>query len=252
MIWQQQTSRQIASCDRTTPVVLPVAAIEQHGPHLPLATDRIINELFCAELDRELGNRVLILPTMAVGCSQHHMDFPGTLTLSHDTFARQAEETLEAVAYHGFKNLVLLNSHGGNQGIGQVMCERFGATHPECRVVAVTWWRAAAAVLAELSETGPGGIGHACEFETSLVLLAAPELVDEQAIPNRQNVATFEWAEGDLLRGADAALYRSMKEMTPSGAYGEPQAASRKKGEAIRDAVVPALKKIILELGAAE
>jgi creatinine amidohydrolase len=248
MIWQNLTSPQLNQVDRRTPVVLPIAAIEQHGPHLPLATDRIINELFCAELDRQIGPRVLFLPTMAVGCSEHHMEFTGSLTLTHETFARQAEEMLASAARHGFTNLVILNSHGGNLGVGRVIAERAGAALPKCRMVLVTWWQAAAQELLTLSETGPGGVGHACEFETSLVMLAAPELVDERAIPAKQNVATYGWAEGDLLRGAGASLYRTMKQMTPSGAYGEPRAASREKGAAIRDVVVNALKRIILDL----
>jgi hypothetical protein len=88
VIWQSLTSKALARLDRSIPVVLPVAAVEQHGPHLPLATDRLIAEHFCRELDRELPDRVLILPTVAVGCSQHHMDFPGTLSVSHDGFMR--------------------------------------------------------------------------------------------------------------------------------------------------------------------
>ena len=176
------------------------------------------------------------------------MDYPGSLTLTHETFAVQIEEILESVTRHGFTNLVILNSHGGNRGICQVVGERFGASYPDCQVVVATWWQAAAEKLLELNETGFGGVGHACDFETSLVMLATPELVNEAAIQERQNISTYEWAEMDLLRSPRASLYRSMKDSTHNGAIGDPKSATREKGETIRDAVIPELAKILRSL----
>lgn len=248
MYWQDLTSPQLDKRDRNTPVVLPIAAIEQHGPHLPLATDRIINEHFCRELDRRLGGRVLILPTIAVTCSAHHMDFAGTLTLRHETLLACITETCNSVAAHGFKNLVLFNSHGGNQGIARVALEQAGAVHADCRLVLATWWQVAASELLAHNDSGPGGIGHAGEFETSLIMLAAPHLLDESVIQPRQNQPTFAWAEADLIRGARASLYRTMKEVSPNGAQGEPTAASREKGEAITRIVVDALVELLGDL----
>ncbi|MCA9187576.1 MAG: creatininase family protein [Pirellulaceae bacterium] len=248
MIWENLTSAAIDQLDRQIPVILPIAAIEQHGPHLPLATDKIINEHFCRQLENEISSQVLFLPTIAVTCSRHHMDFPGTLTVSHETLSRQVQETLSAVVEHGFRNLIIFNSHGGNQAVAGVILEQFGAAHPECRVAVATWWRIAADQLLPISETGPGGIGHACEFETSLVLLAAPDLVDAKSIEGKHNTPTFAWAEGDLIRGAQASLFRTMKQMTPNGAYGDPRAASREKGVAITEIVVRKLRQLITDL----
>lgn len=250
MIWQELTSKALDRASREIPVILPVAAIEQHGPHLPLATDRLIAEHFVGELNRELGDRVLILPTVAVGCSVHHMDFAGSLTLSHETFAAVVSETLDSAVHHGFKRLVILNSHGGNLGIVQVLCEKLGAAYPECVVVAATWWKLAAEALMKLTMTGPGGVGHACEFETSLMEVIAPHLIDRKSVQPGANVKTFDWAEGDMLRGARATLYRSMKQMTPNGVYGRPDQASREKGMEITRVVVTALTKLVRDLGA--
>jgi creatinine amidohydrolase len=250
MYWQDLTSPRLARFDRATPVILPIAAIEQHGPHLPLATDRIINEHFCRDLDARLGERVLILPTIAVTCSAHHMDFAGTLTVSHATLLDTIAETLDSAAAHGFRNLVIFNSHGGNQGIARVALERLGAAHAECRVVQATWWQLAADKLLPLNESGAGGVGHACEFETSLIMLAAPDLVDHAAIGPRQNEPTFAWAEADLLRGPRASLYRTMKQVSPSGVQGDPTFASREKGQAITRIVVAALEELLTDLAA--
>jgi len=245
MRWDELASGDLNALDRTTPVILPVAATEQHGPHLPLATDRLINEHFCRELDARMPKDVLILPTMSVGCSEHHMEFAGSLTLEHETFIRTAEDTLKSVASHGFTRLFILNSHGGNQGIGQVIVEHLGRRLAGCQLAFASWWKLDTEALGKISETGPGGVGHACEFETSLILLTAPHLVHQDRIENGGNQPTFEWAEGDLLRGAPVSLYRSMKEMTSNGAYGDPRKASVEKGEAITRVVVDALENVV-------
>lgn len=248
MYWDQMTSKEIDNISRKTPVILPIAATEQHGAHLPLATDRLIGEHFCQELNRLIETQVLILPTVAIGCSEHHMDFRGTLSVQHNTFLRQLKDLAESVVQHGFHNLLLFNSHGGNQAIGQSFLEVFGHRHPRCRLVLATWWRIAHGELQSLTDTGPGGTGHAGEFETSLMLLIAPGLVHRDKISDRANTATFPWAEGDMLSGPSAFLYRSMKEMTPTGVFGEAGAASRAKGERITKVVVQALREIILDL----
>ena len=248
MYWQDLTRPIIDSLDRGVPVILPVAAIEQHGPHLPLATDRIINEHFCGELNRLVADRVLILPTVAVGCSQHHMEFAGTLTHTHETFIAVVTETLHCAAAHGFTNLVVFNSHGGNLGAAQVAVESFGASHPNCCVVNVTWWRLATEELLEINETGRGGVGHACEFETALVMAAAPHLIDADALRPGITRPTFSWAEADLLRSAKASLYRSFAEMTADGTLGDPTAATKEKGRKITELVVGRLATIVEDL----
>jgi creatinine amidohydrolase len=248
MNWDQLTSPELDALDRSIPVILPVAAIEQHGLHLPLATDRMIVEYFCHQLQEDIPEQVLILPVMSVGCSEHHMEFTGSLTLQHDTFLRQAEDILGSVTSHGFKNLIIYNSHGGNLGISQVILEHFGHRHPECRIVLATWWKITGDALFELNETGEGGVGHAGEFETSLMMLIAPELVHHDKIEGKKNQQSFEWANGDMIRGPKASLYRSMKAMTPIGVFGDVRMISAEKGQKITGIAVGALKKIVLDL----
>ena len=248
MLWDQLTSTEFARIDRGVPVLLAVAATEQHGPHLPLATDRMIADHFSREIDKALGGCVLCLPTQALGCSEHHMDFAGTLSLRHESFRLCVLDTLESCARHGFRNFFILNAHGGNQAINGVILEQFGSAHPETRIATASWWQVARETLGQLTQTGPGGVGHACEFETSLMLSIAPDLVRQNAIPARANVATYDWAEGDMLRGARASLFRSTRQMTPTGVFGEPSAANTETGTAITTAVVAALASILTSL----
>lgn len=248
MIWDELTSPELAGLDRGTPVVLPVAATEQHGPHLPLATDRLIAEHFVGRLEETLSARVLILPTVAVGCSEHHMDFCGSLTLTHEHFAAQVLDVLGSVASHGFTNLVLFNAHGGNIAVTGVILETFGRRHPECQVVTMTWWHLAADALLGISETGPGGVGHACEFETSLMLHIAPQLVRLDALPENGLQPTYSWAESDMLRRGAASLYRPFRTMTTNGVVGEPRAASAEKGARISEVVVEKAREVVASL----
>ena len=126
MNWDQLTSPEIQNQDRNIPVIFPVSATEQHGPHLPIATDRLIGEYLCSQLNRVIPGKVLILPIMSIACSEHHMDFAGTLSIKHQTFLNQAEDILTSVVRHGFRNIIVLNSHGGNLAVGQLLIEKFG------------------------------------------------------------------------------------------------------------------------------
>ncbi|MDP3469034.1 MAG: creatininase family protein [Daejeonella sp.] len=248
MFWDQLTSVQLAEADKQTPVLLNIAAIEQHGAHLPVATDRMIGEYFSGLLNKELGDKILILPIVAVGCSDHHMGFCGTLTLSHTTFSAVVKEVIQSVLNHGFYNIILLNSHGGNQGIMQVIIEQLGFANPNAHILGASWWNVAKEELLKITETGPGGTGHACEFETSLMKVIAPHLVQESLIKQGANVSAFSSVEGDLLSGPKISFYRTMKELTPNGVYGNPTKASAEKGIRIGECVTSALKQLVMDV----
>lgn len=246
MRWEILTTNEVAALDRDIPVVLNVAAIEQHGPHLPLETDAVIGDHFLQALEQKLGEQVLILPQVKICCSEHHMDFAGTLSVRHETFLAYVGDILESVARHGFRNIVLFNSHGGNQAIGQVLLETFGTKHRDCRVAFLTWWRLAAKELGAIRESAFAGVNHACEFETSLMLLGAPESVRTKLVSGMSYVETHDWANADMILPARGALFRSMHEMSGgTGVVGDPSLATREKGQAITAAVVEQLAHVV-------
>ena len=245
MYWDLLTTTEIAQKDKNIPVILPISATEQHGPHLPLATDRMIGEYFCRLLDERISNQVLILPMQAIGCSDHHLDFSGSLSIQHQHFLNSLTDILNSVKKHGFQNLIVFNSHGGNQGIGQVLIESFGFQNPNVNIALITWWRLAIDHLIQLNESGKGGVGHAGEFETSLMLLIAPHLVHIDKMEERKNIPSFDWSEGDLIRSSKASHYRSMSEMTANGVYGDPSLASAEKGKEIAEIIINELSQIV-------
>ncbi|MDS0297948.1 creatininase family protein [Halogeometricum sp. S1BR25-6] len=156
--------------------VLPTGAIEQHGPALPLGTDYLAARTVAESVDRA---DAVVLPPIPVGVSSHHLQFDGTLTVSSETFAAYVEETVESLATHGVRKVVVVNGHGGNDDALERAARRL-RSEETAFVVPWNWWSNLDETAEELF--GTEGIGHADEMETSMVYAAAPELVREDAL----------------------------------------------------------------------
>jgi len=247
MQWSQLRRHQLDAMSRQTPVVLPVAATEQHGKHLPFNTDCVIGEAIARRTDELLDDGLLILPTQQIGCSEHHMRFVGSLTLTHETFRRCVTDTVDSVIRHGFHRVLILNSHGGNQAINGVLGEQLGQTYPNVEILVTSWWQAANAVLRPIQEGPPGSVGHACEFETSVMLAVAPDLVDMSLAEDDGIQHRVESMHFDLMHGAAASCYRPFDVLSGNGVYGKPSLASEEKGQRILEAAATAIQTLIAE-----
>ena len=247
MQWALLRRTQIDAFDRRTPVLLPVAATEQHGEHLPLATDWLIGEEVARRVDKSFASKLLIMPTLRVGCSEHHMQFPGSLTLTHETFRRVVMDTVDSTLRHGFKRVVILNSHGGNQAVNSMLSEQLGQQYAELECGVLNWWTVAAPRLKELQEGPVGSVGHACEFETSIILRIAPELVDMSSAVDDGVQHHSPSMKADLLQRPPAAWYRPFQAMTKSGVFGMPSLASAEKGERVLEAATTSLHDLLVE-----
>jgi creatinine amidohydrolase len=230
MNWQELRSSEIGALSRDTLVVMPLASLEQHGPHLPVGTDSLIAEGITSALDREFEGQLLILPVQRLGCSEHHMAYAGTLTLEHETFKDVALEVLTSMVRQQFRRFLILNCHAGNQSIGGVIAETAGLRWRDAQVVFTSWWRVAADRLREVMEGSFPSVGHACEFETSLMLAFHPNLVKmalavDDGLPSPAKLLQF-----DLLGGPAATLTRPMDRITQHGVYGRPTLATAEKG----------------------
>ena len=248
MYWDQLTSTDLDQFDRSVPVLISISATEQHGPHLPMATDHLIGRHFCSQLDQAIPDEVLILPTLGIGCSEHHTTFPGSLSISHQTMLNYLLDVFHWVANYGFTNLIVLNSHGGNQGIGRVFLEQFGFKHPDCQVVFLSWWQLVTEELKEIVEGGSKGNGHAGELETSLIMHIAPELVQDELIPEFSNKPTYDWAENSLISGSKASLYQRFQQISDNGTMGTPRLANPEKGKQITEFVTKAMIGLLRSL----
>jgi creatinine amidohydrolase len=245
MRWSELRRGELEAFDRRTPVIVPVSATEQHGSHLPLGTDAMILEAIVTRLDASFDGRLLLAPPLAVGCSEHHMVFPGTLTLSHETFRRWVTDVVDSIVRQGFKRVLLLNSHGGNSAICAVLGEQLGQKHPDAEILVTNWWTAAAARLKSLQEGPLGSAGHACEFETSIILAVSPQSADMDAAADDGIQPREPSMHFDMLHGPAASCYRPFDKQTRSGVFGKPSLASAEKGERILAETVAALHELI-------
>jgi creatinine amidohydrolase len=249
MRWEALTTQEFSALDKNLPVLINIAAVEQHGAHLPVDVDARIGQAFIDEMDRRCGDAVLSLPQIRVCCSEHHMSFPGTLTVRHESFLAYAFDMLSSVIAHGFTTIVIVNSHGGNQAIGQVLAEKLGLAHPECRIVFMTWWRIAAEQLSEVRESPFGGVNHACEFETALMRHICPNSVREEHVSGFNHVLPPFWADGDMLEGRGVSLFRTMDISSGgTGVVGDPLLGTKEKGGRIFTIVADRLEEILRDL----
>ena len=138
----EMTWREIDQLDRSTVVVVPFGAMEQHGLHMPMCTDALIGETLASRLDTACSNRLLVLPMQWLGLSTHHMRFPGTITVSPETFIAMAFDILSSMARAGFRKFLILNSHGGNVSALDVVATKCKASFPENTFLTVTYWNA--------------------------------------------------------------------------------------------------------------
>jgi creatinine amidohydrolase len=204
-------------------VVIAFGATEQHGPHLPLATDALIGD----HLARLVADRLdaFLAPTVRLGCSEHHLEFPGTLSLSEETFQGVVGDLVRSLARGGFRRVVLIPTHGGNFGPLAAALDRLGAVEG-VEIRALTDLGALFAIARRgVDEFGvplaEGGL-HAGEWETSMLMAIHPELVHlERGEPGYR---------GDMDDAVAAIFSRGVHSLTPNGVIGDPTRASAEHG----------------------
>lgn len=213
--------------------VLPVAAVEQHGPHLPVGVDTYIGEGYLKEVARLLPVEVpaVFLPIQAIGKSNEHIDFPGTLTFSAETVIRAWTEIGESVHRAGLRKLVIVNSHGGNVPILDIVARDLRA-RLGMLVVTVSWHRFGYPEGLFSTQERQHGI-HAGGVETSLMLTFRPDTVRETEIRDFPPVTLAMEQEFSFLRAGTPAGFGWMaQDIQPFGAMGNATEASLEKGEA--------------------
>lgn len=247
MLLEEMTWEEVNGLDRSTVVVVPFGAMEQHSLHLPLETDALIAGELSRRLDAACDSKLLVLPTQWLGFSTHHMAFSGTITASASTYLEMAKEILDSIAQAGFQKL-LLNSHGGNAAILEVVLAEFQPKHPAVRAVLVPYWNVAAQELQQLRESPLGGMGHACELETSLILAINPKLVRTAKMAPDGMGPRSRFLYQDMLVGGSVSMWWNPAETSRHGGDGDPTSASAEKGERFFAAIVSRLAEVAREL----
>jgi creatinine amidohydrolase len=225
---------------RQTIVVVPVGATEQHGSHLPLEVDwRLCSTVAEAACRRAEGNGtpVLLTPPIWTGFSPHHMDFSGSITLDLPVFSGMVGQVARSLWHHGFRKIFILNGHGGNANLLRSVVQQLRFEHG-IRIAAASYWDFVLPFIREWRRSGPGGIDHACEMETALMLAVRPAVVQMARARDAGWFPHSEFLTGDLAIGAPVTVAWSFSELTADGALGDALAATAERGQALLDAVV--------------
>lgn len=203
-------------------VILPSAAIEQHGPHLPIITDTCIVEAVSRGVAATANVPVLIAPTVCYGASQHHFPFPGVMSLSSSTFSAILRDLLDSLARMGARRVYLLNGHGGNDELIRLVAREEGFLKHLAIGAASYWSLAWDGLIGIEAHTKLGMLpGHAGHFETAMMMHLRPDLVHGDAIPvpMETQMAGSVWPGG--MRGTITPPHNSL------GAAGTSDDASR-------------------------
>lgn len=233
----------VAALSRDTPIVIPIAALEQHGHHLPVFTDSMLLGEIVRRAKQSLADRVLFAPLMWLGNSEHHLEFSGTLSAAPRTYLNLLNDLAENFLHHGFRRIVFVNGHGGNDVPGRQAIFELRQRHRErddLLLLMATYWSLGANPWEADASIEQREMGHACEWETSMILRLAPDLVgDYREAPPVSQVSPF----------APAMRGWITQERTTLGHIGSPHLATAEKGEHLFDVfaadVVALLERVI-------
>jgi creatinine amidohydrolase len=217
----------VAAVSRDVPVVVPIAAVEQHGRHLPVFTDSMLLGEVVRRAAEGLGDRVVWAPLLWLGNSHHHLEFAGTLSAAPRTYLDLIGDLIDNLVSHDFRRVVLLNGHGGNIVPGQqaVFEARQRYRHrDDLLLLAATYWLLGGKPHQVDPAIVQDRMGHACEWETSMILHLAPRLVgDLSGIEPVPQDASFEPATRGWLT----------QERSVHGHIGDPRRATAEKGQTL-------------------
>jgi len=218
--------------------ILPVGSTECHGEHLPYGTDAIVAQRLSMEIAKNVGG-LLVLPTISYGMSMHYAKFPISITLSSGTLISVLKDVLSSLLNHNIKKLIIINGHDGNIAPIEIVTREFRVIHPEIKIcVLEAWWITAGKLLPRGTFAVWDGLGHAGEGETSIMLAMEPELVK------------MRYAKGVVpdLPAGDVEIKWLFDELTPYGATGGPDKATKEKGEKMVKVLVDHLVTFIKEM----
>jgi creatinine amidohydrolase len=232
-------------------VLLPFGTIEDHGLHLPLNTDNIIVESICLEAARRAPGEMLVMPLVAYGLDEHHMDFPGTVSIDMQTLLGYVADVVTSAARHSFSHVLIVNGHGSNAPIADLAARRVvletgiicGAVSPNAAIDPTL----AEPTLSELRRSGPGGVAHAGEYETAMMLHLRPDLVQMDKAVREVGQVKHEYFNWDHPEPSALAWQDWWSRISESGVCGDPTVATAEYGHALFETTVTNLVRFVRE-----
>ncbi len=233
--------------------ILPTGSVEQHGHHLPLKVDHLCASSVATEAARRNPEKALVLPAVTYGYVHHVMDFPGSLNIHFEHFIQYVLDICKSLAYHGFKKMILVNGHGSNHNLVDMVARRL-IVETDASAVFCSWWQ-----LLKVNpdfdkqwreSVYPGGCSHAGELETSMLLHLSPESVRKDRIKSeiaKTNKLGSKYVWTDLFGKGAMGLIEWTSQYSDSGVMGEAEKATAEKGAIVFEEVSANLAEFIDE-----
>jgi creatinine amidohydrolase len=223
-------------------VLLPFGAVEDHGPHLPLNTDNVIVETICLEAAHRAPGEMLVMPLVPYGLDEHHMDFPGTVSVDMRTLLDCIAAVAGSAANHGFTHILVVNGHGSNAPVADLAARRVvletgvvcGAMSPNAAIDPTL----AEPTLSQMRRSEPGGMAHAGEYETAMMLHLRPDLVQMEKAIREMGQLQFDYFNWDLPEPSILSWQDWWSRMSESGVCGDPTVATAEFGRALFETTV--------------
>ncbi|WP_071395775.1 creatininase family protein [Bacillus tuaregi] len=224
-------------------VIIPIGAHEQHGPHMVESCDAVLAERMAKKLGERMYPYALVTPTINMGVSQHHLNFPGTISLRPETLMAILKDMISSLKHHGVEKFLLLNSHGGNQSTLSLASLTL-SNELDVEVYYAKTTASAKNAIGRLVESKL--FGHSCEREVSEALYLAPELVRKEKLVKGAIQETGRWKQ--LRPGKAIQGFYTYEEMTENGCIGDATKGSLEIGEQIVEEALDNLSSELVTL----
>ena len=231
-------------------VVIPTATLEDHGHHLPIDTDVRLVSAIAERAVAARDGQALLFPTQVHGYTPHHLDFPGSVTLRWNVFVESLLDQGRSLCRHGFDRILFVNGHGSNAPLVDMAARLINTEHRGAVAMASTLYLTtpeSVALLARERDSGPGGMSHACELETSLYLALEPDLVQmDKAVAEIPDWSEHVWSDWP---GAGPLSYMPhWSALTRSGVMGDATVATAEKGRVLLERARAEAAAFIIEV----
>lgn len=245
------TWEDVRDADKDRVVILNVSATEDHGPHMPLDTDTVLGMAVANGVARIAPDDVFVMPPVPYGFNEHHKDFPGVIWIQPETLIAFVTDITASLAHHGFRRILLLNSHGSNHPVLD-LAARKTVIQNEIICVSASYWNLCAEQINEHRKSETGGIAHAGEFEAAMYKHLHPDLVNlEKATSRNLHDPDSKFFNLDLAKGGGKAmLMRWWSEVSPDGTMGDPTVADPETGARFLEAAIEETAALVREIRA--
>jgi creatinine amidohydrolase len=232
--------------------ILPIGSVEDHGRHLPLDTDNFLIVTICEEVARRIPDNVLLLPPIPYGFEDHHMSFPGTITIRAEHLEAFVLDITLSLAQHGFRKILLAGGHGSNMPILD-LAARKTIIQSDALCACFIWPSLISDLIKKTRESAfPGGMAHACELETSVYLYLNESAVQMEQAEKEIGFHASKYYWHDLGSGPPVRMVEWWTRISKSGVIGDPLLSTREKGQLWYEGTVENLIEFIHEFRAFE